>query len=122
MRGNLVFRGDHFTPFKRLQKHPSKIFPVLGFIYFPFPSLIMFAASQAFQKTAGQFILYPNTLQHFGGRLSLAGHEKLVANQPWLHLVLVVFPQQFAVALTVSPGQTSTARAFSTGLCVLPSA
>lgn len=55
------------------------------YFYFSFSSLIMFAASQAFQKTAGEFILYPNTLQYFGGSLSLAGHEKMVANPPWLH-------------------------------------
>lgn len=83
-RGNLVFRGDHFTPFKQLQKHSSKVFPVVGFIYFSFSSVTMFAASQAFQKAA-DFILYPNTLQYFWGSLSLAGHEKMVANQPWLH-------------------------------------
>lgn len=82
-----MFRGDRFNPFKRSQKHSSKIFPVVRsiYFYFSFSSLIMFAASQAFQKTAGEFILYPNTLQYFGGSLSLAGHEKMVANPPWLH-------------------------------------
>lgn len=66
-------------------KHSCKVFPVVWFIYFSFSSLIMFAASQVFQKTAGEFILYPNTLQYFWGSLSLAGHEKMVANQLWLH-------------------------------------
>lgn len=82
-----MFGGDCFNPFKQSQKHSSKIFPVVRFIYFyfSFSSLIMCAASQAFQKTAGEFILYPNTLQYFGGSLSLAGHEKMVANPPWLH-------------------------------------
>lgn len=60
----------------------------------------MFAAFQAFQKTADEFILHPNTLRCFWGSLSLAGHEKMVANQSGLHLVLQIFLQQFAVALT----------------------
>lgn len=64
-----------FHSFYIVTETSSTVFPSVG--NFSFSSSITFAASQAFQKMAGEFILCPNTvLQYFYGNLSLAGCEK----------------------------------------------
>lgn len=83
---------------------------------FFFCSLIMFAASQAFQKTAGEFILYPNTLQYFWSSLTCWAGENGCKSSPGFIRSCRIFPQQFIVSVTTSPSQISPGQAFSPSL------
>lgn len=65
-----------------LSDHHRNASPSCLWVYLSFPSLIMLSASQASQKTAGEFSLHPASCGIFGAVSLLLGHGKLLQLSP----------------------------------------